>query len=468
MSSQSTKPARGMRDFLPADVRRRAFVIGVVTEVYERYGFEPLETPAVENLETLMGKYGEEGNQLIFKILKRGDALQEALNAFGNSAGAAGDGARPAADFGDLALRYDLTVPLARVVAEYRAQLPKFFKRYQIQPVWRADRPARGRFREFYQCDVDVLGTRSIVVEAELCAAVSDVLARLGFANFVIRVNHRQILNGVLDAAGVPAEKAGEALVAVDKLDKIGREGVDAELQQRGISADAAAKLLELFTAKSDDVLKQLETFVGEHAAAQRGLAELRELLAFSAATPAAGRIAIDPSLARGLSYYTGAIMEIAVPDLAGSLGGGGRYDNLVGMFLGQDVPACGFSLGLERIIVVMTERGMFPPGLEAAPAEVMVTLWNADNVGESLALARELRTAGLRVDVYPEPDKIGKQMKYASTRGIPMVAVLGEDEIARGVVALKNMRSGEQHTVPRSEVAQAVRNTSVGSGTPQ
>jgi histidyl-tRNA synthetase len=450
MSSQSTKPARGMRDFLPADVRRRAFVIRVIAEVYERYGFEPLETPAVENLDTLMGKYGEEGNQLIFKILKRGEALEEAL-------GASGPSATTASGLGDLALRYDLTVPLARVVAEYRAQLPKFFKRYQIQPVWRADRPARGRFREFYQCDVDVLGSRSMVVEAELCAAVSDVLTRLGFAQFDIRVNHRQILNGVLDAAGVPADRAGEALVAVDKLDKIGREGVDAELQQRGISADAASKLLELFATTSDDVLTQLAAFIGDHAAGQRGLAELRELLRLAAATPAAGRIAIDPSLARGLSYYTGAIMEIAVPDLAGSLGGGGRYDNLVGMFLGQDVPACGFSLGLERIIVVMTERGMFPPGLDGAPADVMVTLWNAENVGEALALAGELRAAGLRVDVYPEPDKIGKQFKYASSRGIPIVAVLGEDEIAKGLVAVKDMKTGEQRMVPRGEVAAAV-----------
>jgi histidyl-tRNA synthetase len=454
MSSTSTKPARGMRDFLPADVRRRAYVIRIIADVYERYGFEPLETPAVENLDTLMGKYGEEGNQLIFKILKRGEQAEEAL--------------REGKDLADLALRYDLTVPLARVVAEYRAQLPKFFKRYQIQPVWRADRPARGRFREFYQCDVDILGSKSMVVEAELCAAVTDVLTRLGFSNFIVRLNHRQVLNGVLDAAGVPAGLAGEALVALDKLDKIGRDGVDAELQQRGISAEAASKLLGLFeqvggigrasATANDEVLQQLATFIGKHPAGQQGLADLREIITLSRATPAGARIEVDPSLARGLSYYTGAIMEIAVPDLAGSLGGGGRYDNLVGMFLGQDVPACGFSLGLERIIVVMTERGMFPPGLEGASADVMVTLWNAGNIGEALALAHELRAAGLRVDVYPEPDKIGKQVKYASSRGIPKVAVLGEDEIARGVVAVKDMQSGEQRTVPRNEAAAACR----------
>src|SRR4051812_46974970 len=218
MAKEKTQPARGMRDFLPADVRRREYVIGIIKEVYERYGYEPLETPAVENIETLMGKYGEEGNQLIFKILKRGEH---------EKTGEA-----------DLALRYDLTVPLARVVAEYKEKLPKFFKRYQIQPVWRADRPARGRFREFYQCDVDALGSRSVIVEAEICAAASEVLRTLGFTNFTIRLNHRQVLAGVLDVAGVETDKHGDALVALDKLDKIGREGVEKEFVARGITEE--------------------------------------------------------------------------------------------------------------------------------------------------------------------------------------------------------------------------------------
>src|SRR5216683_7069291 len=227
MSSAKTQPARGMRDFLPADVRRRQYVIDVIREVYERYGFEPLETPAVENIETLLGKYGEEGNQLIFKILKRGvhEASGEA----------------------DLALRYDLTVPLARVVAEYRDKLPKFFKRYQIQPVWRADRPARGRFREFYQCDVDVLGSRSMVVEAELIAAASDALVALGFKDFVIRLNHRQVLTGILDQAGVTTDKQSDALIALDKMDKAGPEGVARELNERGITGESAVKLMCFF-----------------------------------------------------------------------------------------------------------------------------------------------------------------------------------------------------------------------------
>ncbi|MDQ1613681.1 MAG: histidyl-tRNA synthetase [Pyrinomonadaceae bacterium] len=456
-----TQPARGMRDFLPADVRRREYVIGVVREVYERYGFEPLETPAVENIETLTGKYGEEGNQLIFKILKRGE---------GERTGEA-----------DLALRYDLTVPLARVVAEYGERLPKFFKRYQIQPVWRADRPARGRFREFYQCDVDAIGSRSMIVEAELCAAVSDVLTQLGFTNFTIRLNHRQALAGVLEQAGIPTEKHSDALIALDKLDKIGAASVMDELIERDIPFGGGIKLLDFISGieslekaaelVADDsaerqregfnaaVLGRLVEFVGAHGAGARGADELRQILQFAEATGATGRVKIDPSLARGLSYYTGAIMEISVPDLAGSLGGGGRYDNLVGMFSKQQVPACGFSLGLERIIVVMTEREMFPADLERAAADVLVTIWDESSASDALALARELRAGGLRVDVYPDGgDKVGKQFKYGSTRGVPFVAVAGPDERARGEVALKDMRSGEQQTVQSGAAAETLK----------
>jgi histidyl-tRNA synthetase len=460
MATGKTQPARGMRDFLPADVRRREYVIGVIREVYERYGFEPLETPAVENIETLMGKYGEEGNQLIFKILKRGEH---------EKTGEA-----------DLALRYDLTVPLARVVAEYKDKLPKFFKRYQIQAVWRADRPARGRFREFYQCDVDALGSRSMLIEAELCAAAADALTGLGFANFTIRLNHRQVLAGVLDAAGISVDKHADALVALDKLDKIGREGVAKEFAGRSITKEAGDKLLDFFAglgelehaaqlaadervesateALNSATLGRLVEFVGDHETGARGIDELRSIIDFAVAGHAGTRIKIDPSLARGLSYYTGAIMEINVPDLAGSLGGGGRYDNLVGMFSGQDVPACGFSLGLERIIVVMTEREMFPPSLVNAPAEVMVTIWSDESINDSLALAAELRGAGVRVDLYPEADKIGKQFKYASSRGIPFVAVIGDEERARRLVTLKNLTTGEQQTLSSDRVAASIR----------
>ena len=419
-----------MRDFLPQDVRRREYVIGVVEDVYRGYGFQPLETPALENIETLTGKYGEEGNKLIFKVLRRGEH---------ESSGET-----------DLALRYDLTVPLARVVAEHRGKLPRFFKRYQIQPVWRADRPARGRFREFYQCDVDAIGSRSMVVETELCAAVADVLQRLGFADFVIRLNDRRILSGLLDAAGVPAELHGQALVALDKMDKIGPDGVRRELQERGIAADGDRVLAAFSTqATTADVRRFLEG----RPDALPAVDALDQVFALSATTSAAAHLRFDVSLARGLSYYTGAIMEITVPDLAGSLGGGGRYDGLIGMFLGENIPACGFSLGLERILVVMGERGMFPASVDGGAADLLVTLFEGEDPGEALRLARELRAAGLRVEVYPEPDKLGKQFKYAAAAGISKVAVLGADERASGVVTIKNMISGKQQAFPRGEL---------------
>jgi histidyl-tRNA synthetase len=436
--SESTKPARGMRDFLPDDVRRRKYVIGVVEDVYQRYGFQPLETPAAENIETLLGKYGEEGNKLIFKILKRGEH---------EHTGEA-----------DLALRYDLTVPLARVMAEHRGTLPRFFKRYQIQPVWRADRPARGRFREFFQCDVDTIGSTSPVVEVEQLAAVSDVLVRLGFDDFRIRLNHREVLRGLLDAAGVAGDLHEPALVAIDKLDKIGADGVVAELRSRGVADDVAGRVVSAFAASDaeshDGIAGRLGGLLSAHAPATKGLEVLRDVMRLSASTSAAPRLRLDPGLARGLSYYTGAIFEVAVKDLAGSLGGGGRYDNLIGMFSGEQVPACGFSLGLERILVVMGERGMFPADTTSGGVDVMTTIWNAAQIADTLALAGQLRAAGLRVEVYPEADKLGKQMKYASTLGARFVTIEGDDERARGEVTVKNLASGEQQSILRADLA--------------
>jgi histidyl-tRNA synthetase len=429
MASQQTRPARGMRDFLPQDVRRREYVIRIVSDVYQRYGFEPLETPSLENIETLMGKYGEEGNKLIFKVLRRGEH-----EASGET---------------DLALRYDLTVPLARVVAEYRGQLPKYFKRYQIQPVWRADRPARGRFREFFQCDVDAIGSRSPVIETEMLAAVSDILKKLGFDDFTIQLNHRQLLTATLNRAGLDPALHATALVALDKLDKIGVDGVLKEMVSRNVPQDVATAVLDNagsgeFGSFADDQGAAAATNVGE-------------IMNLCSSTAAAGRIKFAPFLARGLSYYTGAIMEVTVPDLAGSLGGGGRYDGLIGMFLGEDVPACGFSLGLERILVVMTERKMFAPEVEQASADVLLTLFDHATIPEALKLAAELRAGGIRVEVYPEPDKLGKQMKYASTRKIRFAAILGGDEIARGEVTIKNLDTGEQKSVRRSDVVQII-----------
>ena len=438
-----------MRDFLPEDVRRREHVIATIKRVYERYGFEPLETPAVENIETLLGKYGEEGNQLIFKILKRGE--------------------HEASGQADLALRYDLTVPLARVVAQYQSKLPRLFKRYQIQPVWRADRPARGRFREFYQCDVDSLGSTSPVVEAELCAAMSDALTELGFNDFVIRMNHRQLLTALLSAAGVATVLHNDALIALDKLDKIGAEGVAGELAQRGIAPQAGTALLRIFRSPgagkrspgpqepASDAMNRVASFVADDEQGRAALENLRGIMDLAGQTSAAGKVQFDPSLARGLSYYTGAIMEINVADLAGSLGGGGRYDNLVGMFLGQNIPACGFSLGLERILVVMTERNMFPPTLATTPADVMIATFDAAGAAAAMRLAGTLRGTGLRVLVYPDAEKIGKQIKYADSRGIPFVALLGDDEIRAGTVTVKNLAAQTQATYDQSAAGAAI-----------
>jgi histidyl-tRNA synthetase len=462
----STNPARGMRDFLPDDVRKREYVIGIIKEVYESYGFEPLETPAVENLDTLMGKYGEEGNQLIFKILKRGEKLDHSLKSEvispESESSPAHDSRLTTSDsnLSDLALRYDLTVPLARVVANRKNDLPKFFKRYQIQPVWRADRPARGRYREFYQCDVDAIGSSSMTVEAELILAVSEALTRLGFNDFTIRLNDRQVLTDILDTAGVLADLHSDALIAIDKLDKIGNDGVARDLQERGIAGEASKILLDIFEqtrkiiAEGKDVNRTIVSNL-LNIVSNETLTNLGRILQFADKAP----VLIDPSLARGLSYYTGAIMEVNVPDLAGSLAGGGRYDGLIGMFGKEQIPACGFSLGLERILVVMEERGMFPPEIaESAAADVMVTLLGEESAAESLKLANELRHNGLRVTVYPEPDKLGKQLKYADSIKVPYACILGETEVAEGKVTVKNMKTGEQKTCERSEVQEIIK----------
>jgi histidyl-tRNA synthetase len=436
----STKPPAGTRDFLPDDVRRREYVVGIIRSVYESYGFEPLETPAFENIETLLGKYGDEGNKLIFKILKRGE--------------------HEASGEADLALRYDLTVPLARVVAQYQNELPKFFKRYQIQPVWRADRPARGRFREFYQCDVDTVGSTSVTAEAEQLAAVSEILMRLGFDNFTIRLNDRRVLSALLTFFGIPNQLQGETLVAIDKLDKIGVAGVERELAARGVEPRSVSSCISFFKdaepagISARDGLNWLARTVSD----SDGMQDLRSLVELSEQTAAAGRIRIDPSVARGLSYYTGAIMEIAVPDLAGSLGSGGRYDNLIGMFLDRDIPACGVSLGLERILLVMTERKMFPPAVVKRVVDVMITIWNDDSRADALALAADLRRSGLGVEMYLEADKLGKQFKYAAARQVPFVAVVGDEEKAGNTVSIKDMTSGEQRNVRRDELASVIK----------
>lgn len=434
----STQPARGMRDYLPEDVRRRDYVVGIIREVYDRYGFEPLETPAAENIETLLGKYGDEGNKLVFKILKRGE--------------------HEASGQADLALRYDLTVPFARVVAEYQAKLPKIFKRYQIQPVWRADRPARGRFREFYQCDIDAIGSTSPVVEAEQLAAVSEILNKLGFEQFSLRINHRGVLAGMLTWAEVPELLRSDALVALDKRDKIGDEGVRAELTSRGLSDSSAERLLTITAflpaaLEAEDEINNLRRQIGHIQAAADGLDNLEHIVRLSSTT---SHVIVDKSLARGLSYYTGAIMEISVHDLPGSLGGGGRYDNLIGMFSAAQVPACGFSLGLERILVVMQERGMFTDEIEQSSVDVVVAALEEGAQVAAMETAIELRKSGkLRVDLYPDVvRKMDKVFKHVDHRRARFIAIIGGDEVASGTVTVRDVATKTKVTMPRSEVA--------------
>jgi histidyl-tRNA synthetase len=439
-----------MRDFLPVDVLRRNYVIGIVERVFQSYGFEPLETPTMERLTTLLGKYGEEGDQLIFRVLKRGEKLDEALQD------------HPTEDsVSDAGMRYDLTVPLARIVAEYRSQLPRVFKRYQIQPVYRADRPAKGRYREFYQCDVDVVGSSSQTVEAEVLNAGAQILLELGFGPqehpFAMRLNSRGILRGLMEIAGVSRAREDSALVAIDKLDKIGMAGVRAELDSRGITPAAADSLLQTMAAAPTDnveMLGWLGDLLEESELGSKGVAEIKRVIAYCQNGPTAPFLRIDPYLARGLSYYTGPIYEIEFPGFSGSGGGGGRYDDLIGMFSGQSIPSCGFSLGLERTMLLMEEQKLFPERLAGQP-QVLVTQFDESTVNASLELAHRLRAAGLRVDVYPDQDRYGRQFKYADERRIRYVVLVGPRELQERVVAVKDLASGEQVDVPEAEVVE-------------
>jgi histidyl-tRNA synthetase len=432
----STKPPSGMRDYLPEVVRKRRYVMAKAEGIFQRYGFLPLETPTMENLTTLLGKYGDEGDQLLYRILHRGDKLNRAL---------AQDGVQQA-DLAELGLRYDLTVPLARVVAQYGHQLPRFFKRYQIQPVWRADRPAKGRFREFYQCDVDVTGTRSLVAEAEVLNAISDVLQDLGFRNCTIAINHRVLLRSMIEVAGLAPDQEETALVAIDKLDKIGVDGVQDELVERGIPATAARHLLDctVVSEGSDNAqrLKALRDLL-PLTPAQQALDDLENIFCLTAEAPSAPLLRLMPGLARGLSYYTGPIFEIVSSDFSGSLGGGGRYDNLVGMFSGKQVPAVGFSLGLERILLLMDEKGLFP----ALPmsAEVMICPLPETPLAPVVGLASRLRQGGVRVELYPEQSKLGRQLATVDDLQIPYALIIGSDELAQQKYTLKHLASGMQ-----------------------
>jgi len=439
----STKPCGGMRDFLAEDVVRRRHVLAIVQRVYESFGFVPLETPTIENLSTLLGKYGPEGDQLLYRLLHRRDKLTRALDK----------GVSSELDLAAEGLRYDLTVPLARVVANYK-NLPSFYKRYQIQPVWRADRPARGRFREFYQCDVDITGTTSLVADAEVCGAIAQVLRELGFTEFKILANHRELLRALVSEAGIAAEQESLALIALDKLDKVGPDGVEKELIEKGIGAEQATGLLaSLERMREDGALQRLSK--GGDGPGAVGASELLQLFELAGCGPAAEHLTFDPTLARGLSYYTGPIFEIQVEGLAGSMGGGGRYDNLIGMFQKQGVPAVGFSLGLERVLLVMTEREMFPD-LGIGP-QVLLCRMSDVAASQAIQVASELRATGVRVEVYADDAQMKKQLSYANNIGVSHVAILGPQEVADGTVALKNLTSGEQTACAVQDVARRI-----------
>jgi histidyl-tRNA synthetase len=411
-----------MRDFLPAEVRSREEVLATVRRVFESYGFAPLQTPAVERLEILQGRYGEEGDQLIFKIAQRG----------------AKEGEEP-----DLALRYDLTVPLARVVAEYPGQLGRIFKRYQIAPVWRADRPARGRFREFYQCDVDVVGAGTPLADAEVVLVLTDALAAVGLKGSEVRVNSRLVLRGLIQSFGIDPSREAEVLTALDKLDKIGQDAVAEELATRGLAA--ATDLLEALTGRPDDLRVRLSA----SGAGSEGLEEVDRLTELVAPLAREATVSFSPALAMGLGYYTGPIFEVYIEGSASAIASGGRYDGLIGMFAGRDVPAVGGSLGIERII----------PLVEAAeqresPATVLVTVWDEGSRPDDLATASELRAAGIPTEVYLGEDRVGEQLGYAASRGIPLAVLRGPRERDQGLVTVRDLRTRKQASVTEAELA--------------
>lgn len=444
----STKPPKGTRDILPRTARRRRYIKDTIEAVYEEHGFEPLETPSFERLDTLLGKYGDEGDQLIFRVMKRGADLGRAL-------------AKPEPSqetLADLGLRYDLTVPLARVVAQHRNDLPRHFRRYQIQSVWRADRPQKGRYREFTQCDADIVGSSSLVADVEVLSAAGTSLKRLGFDDVVVRVNHRDLLFGLIEAAGIPAEQEGTTLVALDKLDKVGWEGVLKELDERGISEECAQALKGFIDGANGDSgarLSFLKEALTSSERGSRGVAELQEILEIANGTEASAFLQVDPCLARGLSYYTGLILEANSPRLAGSLSGGGRYNNLVGMFSKESVPAVGFSLGLDRLELVMEELGLFPDHIDSGPDAMVVMMQSAAN---AMSIAGELRKEGISVEVFPEDAKFKKQIKHAESRGIKILIIAGPDEVEKGIVSIKNLAVRSQVDVARSEMVATIR----------
>lgn len=435
---------KGTRDFSPIQIARRNYIFNTIRKVFEKYGYSPIETPSMENMATLTGKYGEEGDRLLFKILNSGEFLAKA----DRDALDAKDSIGLIPSIAEKGLRYDLTVPFARYVVMHQHEINFPFKRYQIQPVWRADRPQRGRYREFYQCDVDVVGSDSLMYEAELVKIYDEVFSKLGLST-KIKVNNRKILFGIAEAIG-KQENFVDLTVAIDKLDKIGKEGVTQELVARGFSStdiNFVQKAIEIET------LDSLKVLFADSPAGMKGISEMEEFYAYVNLMHFDNELVLDVSLARGLNYYTGCIFEVEVNDVnMGSVGGGGRYDDLTSVFGLKDVSGVGISFGAERIFDCLEELSLFPEGLEQKLKLLLIAM---DNESHKFAfkILSILRKNNIASDLYPSPVKLKKQMKYANDRNVPYVVILGSDEISSGQLTLKDMMSGEQHTADLDEI---------------
>ncbi len=447
---------KGTRDFSPVEMAKRNYIFNTIREVYGLYGFRQIETPAMENLSTLMGKYGEEGDKLLFKILNSGDFLR------GIDAKALEDGATGhlAAQLCEKGLRYDLTVPFARYVVQHRDELQMPFKRYQLQPVWRADRPQKGRYREFYQCDADVVGSDSLLSEVELMQIIDTVFTRFGI-RVSIRINNRKILTGMANYIGQP-DKIVEITTAIDKLDKIGIDNVKAELAESGVSAEGIAKLQPLFeiSGDNDTQLQAIAKMLSDDEVGTKGVEEVRFVLDALKPLGLKNEIALDLTLARGLNYYTGCIFEVKALDVQiGSITGGGRYDNLTGIFGMPGLSGVGISFGADRIYDVLNQLDLYPQDAIQG-AQVLFINFGQAEAARSMQVATQLRQAGIAVEVYPDSAKMKKQMSYANTLGVPYVALIGESELQSGFVTLKDMQSGLQQQLTAAEVIKIVGKT--------
>ena len=444
-------------------MRKRQFIFDTIRSTFRRFGFQPIETPAMENLTTLTGKYGDEGDQLLFKILNSGEFAATLTETDLQMAQQPGGSKKLMPKIAEKGLRYDLTVPFARYVVMNRNALALPFKRYQMQPVWRADRPQRGRYREFYQCDADVVGTDSLLCEAEIILMIHEVFQNLGIQDFTLKINNRKILAGIAEAVGMPGQEA-QLSIAIDKLDKIGQEKVLDELRERRFSDDALTKLAPLFANAPDqnitDTLAQLRNWLTASETAQTGLNELEQTLDMVqqyGLTGDALRVDIDPTLARGLSYYTGAIFEVKAKGVAiGSVSGGGRYDNLTGAFGMPGVSGVGISFGVDRIYDVMDELNLFPEGAGQA-TRVLIIPFDEPARAVALPLLRELREADIAAEMYPDFAKVKKMLDYANANAIPFVVLIGSDEVQTGLLSLKNMVTGEQRKLNREAIMAAV-----------